>query len=305
MSEIAERSGVIFQTELPGVPLLLRGKVRDVYDLGEKGLLVVATDRISAYDHVLPTPIPLKGRVLTQLSAFWFRRLSQLCPNHFLATDRVSLEAAVGAALPDYVVDGRSMLVRRTEVVAVECIVRGYLDGSAWREYRSSGSVCGQRLPPGLQQGSRLKPAIFTPATKSSSGHDLNISVAEMTSQLGSLLTRELQELSLALYEPATVFAAKRGLLIADTKFEFGVLNGEPVLIDECFTPDSSRFWEASAWKPGGAQASFDKQFVRDYLDQIGWDHEPPAPPLPPEVADQTSSRYTTLYTRLTDEKLS
>ncbi len=299
-------SPVVLSTDVPGLPPFIRGKVRDVYDLGDR-LLIVATDRISAYDSILPTGIPDKGRVLTQVSAFWFARTSDLCPNHCLAADDESVREAlgplVGEARPE-VLGGRSMLVRKTRALPVECVVRGYLDGSAWKEYRASGSVCGIPLPAGLLQGSPLPEPIFTPATKAATGHDENITRDRMAGIVGEDVTAELQRLSLAVYGRAAAYAAERGILIADTKFEFGLLDGRVVLIDECLTPDSSRFWEAAGHRPGGPQPSLDKQYVRDYLDGIGWDHEPPAPPLPLDVAERTADKYRELYARLTGTPL-
>jgi phosphoribosylaminoimidazole-succinocarboxamide synthase len=300
---------VVLETAIPGLQPCLRGKVRDVYDLGDR-LLIVATDRISAFDSVLPTGIPDKGRVLTQLSAFWFGQTAGFCPNHCLATDDEALREALRpftAQPPLDQLSGRSMLARKTRPLPVECIVRGYLDGSAWKEYRSTGSVCGIPLPAGLQQGSRLPQPLFTPSTKAASGHDENITHAEMARILPEATMARCIELSLAVYNHAAAFALERGAIIADTKFEFGVPgegDADLLMIDECLTPDSSRFWDAALHRPGGPQPSWDKQYVRDYLDSIGWNHEPPAPPLPPEVVERTAEKYRELYRRITGHAL-
>jgi phosphoribosylaminoimidazole-succinocarboxamide synthase len=300
-------SGVVLQTEIPGLPPALRGKVRDVYDLGDR-LLIVATDRISAYDSVLPTGIPDKGKVLNQLSAFWFSQVQGFCPHHYLSVEESDVAAAVKSIAdnaPQEQFVGRSMVVRKTQPLPVECIVRGYLDGSAWKEYQKSSSVCGIALPAGLLQGSRLPEPIFTPSTKASSGHDINITHADMAEIVAPEVMSRAIELSLAVYNHAAEFARQRGVIIADTKFEFGVLDGQTIMIDECLTPDSSRFWDAELHRPGGPQASYDKQFVRDYLDGIGWNHEPPAPPLPPEVAEKTADKYRGLFQRISGRELS
>lgn len=293
---------VVLRTELAGLPPFIRGKVRDVYDLGER-LLIVTTDRISAYDSILPNGIPGKGQVLTQLSAFWFGRFGSFCPNHLLTIDTAEIVAELGKLnvdAPEDVLHGRSMVTRKTQALPVECVVRGYLDGSGWKEYRQSGSVCGIPLPAGLQQGSRLPEPIFTPATKAHEGHDINITHEEMAKLVDPAVMDRAMELSLQVYITASEYAREHGILIADTKFEFGVLNGEVVMIDECLTPDSSRFWDAAHWQPGGPQPSFDKQFVRDYLDSIGWDHAPPAPPLSDEVVQNTAAKYRELFVRIT-----
>jgi phosphoribosylaminoimidazole-succinocarboxamide synthase len=300
------KSMTLLATNIPHLPTFIRGKVRDVYDLGDR-LLLVATDRISAYDSVLPTGIPDKGRVLNRLSAFWFARFRDSCPSHFLTVEPDEIAAAVrarGAEAPPEVLDGRSMLGRKTEAFPVECVVRGYLDGSAWREYRESGAVCGIALPAGLQQGSRLPEPLFTPATKAVSGHDENITRARMDTLVAPEHAAEMERLSLEVYRAAAAHARERGILIADTKFEFGLLDGRVVMIDECLTPDSSRFWDAERWQPGGPQPSFDKQYVRDYLDASGWNHEPPAPPLPADVAGRTAEKYREIYARLTGDDL-
>jgi phosphoribosylaminoimidazole-succinocarboxamide synthase len=288
----------LLQSQVAGYPCR-RGKVRDVYDLGDR-LVIVATDRISAFDWVLPTGIPEKGRVLTALTLFWLRLLR--VPNHLLGTDLKDMGpefAAQGAAL-----EGRTMLVRKTEVFPVECVVRGYLAGSGWKEYRQTGAVCGVALPPGLVESDRLPEPIFTPATKEESGHDINISFEEMGARVGRDAAEELRRRSLEVYGRAAEYARTRGIVIADTKFEWGRLpSGEIILIDEALTPDSSRFWPADQYRPGGSQPSFDKQFVRDWLDlESGWDRNGPPPPLPPEVVEATRARYREAFDRLTRE---
>jgi phosphoribosylaminoimidazole-succinocarboxamide synthase len=292
----------IASTLLP-LPLYRRGKVRDVYEAGGN-LLVVATDRISAYDHILATAIPDKGRVLTALSAFWFERTRHLVPNHMLAVDVQQIATAVpqlGAVhLP--VLAGRSMLVRRCERVDVECVVRGYLAGSGWEEYRRGGAVAGIPLPSGLQQGSRLPVPMFTPATKAASGHDENITYSQLVDLVGDAAARELRDRSVALYTYAASHAASRGLILADTKFEFGRRDGRLVLIDEALTPDSSRYWDAKAYPQ--SLVAFDKQFVRDHLNAIGWNREPPAPSLPAAVVEATRERYIQTYRQLTGREL-
>jgi phosphoribosylaminoimidazole-succinocarboxamide synthase len=293
------RHPVVRETNFPGVKLLARGKVRDIYEFGDR-LLLVATDRISAFDVILPTPIPDKGRVLTQLSLFWFDRLSEVVPNHVISGTEFPKE------LDPYrdQVRGRSMLVRRTEAIPFECVVRGYLAGSGWKEYKKSSSVCGIPLPPGLVESARLPEPIFTPATKAESGHDENISFQEMAGRLGRERAEQLREISLELYRRAAAYAEERGILIADTKFEFGLLDGEVIWIDEALTPDSSRFWPAGEYAPGGSQPSFDKQFVRDYLERIRWPKQPPAPELPDDVVAATTAKYRDAYRRLTGSEL-
>lgn len=290
---------VVRDTHLP-LPIHVRGKVRDVYRVDPEMLLIVATDRLSAFDHVLPTPIPDKGRVLTQLSAFWFARTAALVANHMRTADPDEIAAAVPAlrGVPPEVYASRAMLVRRCERIDVECVVRGYLTGSAMDEYAKTGSVAGIRLPPGLRHGDRLPEPIFTPATKAAEGHDQNITFAQMTDLLGAHTAARLRDVSLALYSSAAEHARSRLLILADTKFEFGRLGDEIVLIDEALTPDSSRYWDAAAYPQ--SLASFDKQYVRDYLNRIGWNHEPPAPELPPDVVEATRRRYMETYMRLT-----
>jgi phosphoribosylaminoimidazole-succinocarboxamide synthase len=299
-------SGVVLTTDIPGLKPFIRGKVRDVYDLGDS-LLVVTTDRISAFDSVLPTGIPDKGKVLNQLSAFWFRRMEGFCPHHLLSIDVDRIAEALRPFtedVPREMLRGRSMLVHKAKALPVECVVRGYLEGSGWKSYRESRSVCGIPLPEGLQQGSQLPEPLFTPSTKAQTGHDENITLDQMKALLEPGQAEACIRLSLEVYKAASEYARERGIIIADTKFEFGVLDGNVVMIDECLTPDSSRFWDASRWQPGGPQPSFDKQFVRDYLDRAGWNHEPPAPPLPDEVAAGTAARYREIYQLLAGEEL-
>jgi phosphoribosylaminoimidazole-succinocarboxamide synthase len=293
---------LVFETRLPELSLRGRGKVRDIYDLGEH-LLIVATDRISAFDVVMPTPIPDKGRILTQISVFWFEALSGIIDNHVVATRVEEYPDACrpyGGALAQ-----RSMLVRKAEPLPVECIVRGYLSGSGWKDYRKHGSVCGIRLPKGLREADRLQTPIFTPSTKATDGrHDLNIDFDELSKLVGRDLAGELSRVSIALYERGVAMAAARGIIIADTKFEFGLIDRRLHLIDEVLTPDSSRFWPADRYQPGRGQESFDKQYLRDYLDQCGWNHTPPAPALPVEVVRNTRARYVEALERLTGETL-
>jgi phosphoribosylaminoimidazole-succinocarboxamide synthase len=285
----------VWETDLPGVPPPRRGKVRDVYDLGDV-MLLVACDRISAYDHVLRPAVPDKGKILNQLSNFWFGRLA--VPNHLLATDPTDFPAP----LPDFAdqLAGRSVLVRKAQVVPFECVARGYLAGSAFKEYQRTGSACGVELPAGLRRASELPDPIFTPATKAESGHDENISFAQLADALGVEMADRLRQLTLSLYRAGAEHARGRGLLLADTKFELGLVDGELLLIDEVLTPDSSRYWESDAWRPGEEPVSFDKQFVRNWLDSSGWDHESAPPPLPPEVIEGTRDRYLEAFRRLT-----
>jgi phosphoribosylaminoimidazole-succinocarboxamide synthase len=281
---------LVLQTELPGLGSPRRGKVRDIYDLGSQ-LLIVSTDRISAFDWVLPNGIPDKGRVLTQVSAFWFQKLSQITKNHLLSC-RVDEFPEVLCQHRE-VLEGRSMLVTKIRVIPIECVVRGYLAGSGWKEYQKSVSVCGIRLPKGLQQCSPLPQPIFTPATKAESGHDLNISEADMANRVGSDLTGMLRDISLRIYTEAASYALARGIIIADTKFEFGLDEGGTVVwIDEALTPDSSRFWPNDQYQPGRDQPSFDKQGVRNYLETTGWDKQSPPPSLPDEIVSETNRKY-------------
>jgi phosphoribosylaminoimidazole-succinocarboxamide synthase len=286
---------VVWRTEFSGLKLRGRGKVRDIYEVGD-ALLIVATDRLSAFDVVLPTPIPEKGRILTQLSLFWFEQLGDLVPHHVLSSSEFPKELAPYRD----VLNGRAMLARRTEPIAIECVVRGYLAGSGWKEYQNTQSICGITLPAGLQESDRLPEPIFTPATKASSGHDENISFEEAAARVGQQLAERLRGVSLEIYRRAAAYAAPRGILLADTKFEFGLDGGELIWIDEALTPDSSRFWPADQYAPGRAQPSFDKQYVRDYLEQIGWSKQPPAPELPPDVVAATRTKYREAYERLT-----
>jgi phosphoribosylaminoimidazole-succinocarboxamide synthase len=295
------KSDPLLQTRLPGVTLWRRGKVRDVYDLGDQ-LLIVATDRLSAFDEVLPTGIPDKGRVLTQLSLFWFELLQDVVPNHVSTADVAQYPPEL-AAFADQL-EGRSMLVRKTEPLPVECVVRGYITGSGWKDYNAVGAVCGIALPPGLRESDLLEPPLFTPSTKAEVGHDENITFTQVESLLGAPRAAEVRSVSLEIYKRARAHADTRGILLADTKFEFGVQGGKLVWIDEALTPDSSRFWPKDGYAPGRAQPSFDKQYVRDYLESLGWDKRPPAPVLPPEVVARTREKYRDAYSRITGKEL-
>ena len=292
----------LLTTNLGSTPLLGRGKVRDLYAVDD-ALLLVATDRISAFDHVLGTGIPDKGKILTQISLFWFELLRDLVPNHLITAEVSEFPAALQPYADQ--LRGRSMLVKRAEMFPVECVARGYLAGSGWKEYQASGTVCGIGLPAGLKDGSRLQEPLFTPATKSQGGeHDENISFAAMEKLLGSAEAAELKRLTLAIYKRAAGYAATCGLILADTKFEFGKTREGVILADEVLTPDSSRFWDASKWKPGAAQPSFDKQFVRDYLEEIHWNKQAPAPSLPDDVAAHTRAKYLEAFRRLTGREI-
>ncbi|HEX4769335.1 MAG TPA: phosphoribosylaminoimidazolesuccinocarboxamide synthase [Bryobacteraceae bacterium] len=292
---------MILQTSLP-LPLVARGKVRDIYQIDENRLLFLATDRISAFDCILGSGIPCKGRVLTQMSLFWFNFLRDLVPSH--------LTEGADIGLPDSLIpftdkiEGRSMLVRKAEMIPVECVARGYLAGSGWKEYKENGSVCQIRLPKGLREGDQLPEPVFTPATKAVSGHDMNIPFSECEQILGVRLANQLRELTLAIYGKAAGYAEERGILLADTKFEFGFIDSRLVLADEVLTPDSSRYWPADAYAPGGPQVSFDKQFVRDYLETLSWDKRPPGPSLPDDVVRRTSEKYQEAFTRITGRNL-
>ncbi|HYL85781.1 MAG TPA: phosphoribosylaminoimidazolesuccinocarboxamide synthase [Candidatus Angelobacter sp.] len=290
---------VLRETQFAGLTPSARGKVRDIYDLGDQ-LLIVATDRLSAFDVILPTPIPDKGRVLTQLSLFWFELLKDVIPNHVVSAtqfpapfDQFENELA-----------GRTMVVRKTKPLPIECVVRGYVSGSGWKDYRVTGKICGLALPRGLQESSRLPEPIFTPATKAASGHDENISFAQAAGIVGTELAEKVRAVSLEIYRRAAAYAEPRGIIVADTKFEFGLLHEELMWIDEALTPDSSRFWPAAHYSPGGPQPSFDKQFVRDYLERMRWPKTPPGPELPPEVVSATRDKYREAYRILTGREL-
>lgn len=292
----------ILETDVPGLRLLHRGKVRDVYEVDERRLLLVATDRLSAFDCVLPTAIEKKGAILTAISVFWFNRLRAITPNHLITDDLDEMPEAIRVH-PE--LRGRSTLVKRTEVFPVECVVRGYLEGSGWKDYQATGEVCGHKLPPGMKQCDKLPEPLFTPATKAATGHDENIPESQFAEIVGEEVAAQLKSTSLAIYHAASEYALTRGIIIADTKFEFGRdADGNILLIDEVLTPDSSRFWETDKYEPGRAQASFDKQFVREYLETLDWDKCPPAPPLPPEIAAATTARYMQALELLSGEKL-
>ncbi|MCP3980981.1 MAG: phosphoribosylaminoimidazolesuccinocarboxamide synthase [bacterium] len=291
----------VHQTEIPGAKLLSRGKVRDIYDCGDS-LLIVATDRISAFDHVLPAPIPDKGKVLTQISEFWFRRMADFVPNHTITTNVDEFPEGLREH-PDQLA-GRSVLARKLDMLPIECVARGYLSGSGWKEYQKSGTVCGIELPTGLTESAKLPAPIFTPATKAVDGHDENISFESAAELVGEARAAEARDLTLKLYEAGADYARGRGIIIADTKFEFGVAEGKLVLADEVLTPDSSRFWPADEYEAGRGQPSFDKQYVRDYLLSIGWDKEPPIPELPDDIVDGTRKRYLEIFSILTGAEL-
>lgn len=299
-------TNLLLHTNFPH--LLLRGKVRDNYDLGNR-MLMVATDRISAFDVILPNGIPDKGRILTQLSAFWFKKTAVLLPNHLIQVVDEEWVNGEGSRLFGKVpgleqLAGRTMVVRRAERIDIECVVRGYLAGSAWAEYQERGTVCGQSLPRGLIESQKLPQPIFTPASKSAKGHDVNISFQEMSDQVGGTLAQELRQKTQVVYSFAGSYARERGIIIADTKMEFGLLDGKVILIDELLTPDSSRFWPADQYQAGHSQASFDKQIVRDWLTESGWDREPPGPALPEGIIERTAQKYREIYQRLTGKAL-
>jgi phosphoribosylaminoimidazole-succinocarboxamide synthase len=300
MTTIEPRAPLL-ESRIPDLPLWRRGKVRDVYDLGDR-LLIVATDRISAFDVVLPTPIPDKGVVLTQLSLFWFGLLSSVVPHHVIESDVDRYDARLQPYRSQLA--GRSMIVRKTDPLPVECVVRGYITGSGWKDYRATGSVCGIPLPKDLLESARLEPAIFTPSTKAEVGHDENIDFASVERLVGGGRAAELRDVSLELYARARAHAEERGILLADTKFEFGVREGRLVWIDEAFTPDSSRFWPKDGYQPGRGQPSFDKQYVRDYLESLKWDKRPPAPSLPEDVVARTREKYVEAHARITGKDL-
>lgn len=292
----------VTQTDFSELELFASGKVRDIYRIDDERLLFVATDRISAFDYVLATGIPQKGRVLTQMSLFWFDLLRDLVPNHLVTADVDRYPAGIRKYADQ--LRGRSMMVVKAEMFPVECVVRGYVSGSAWKEYKSTGSVCGIKLPAGLRESDKLAEPIFTPATKATSGHDENISFDQMAKLIGADLSRELRDISLAVYAKAADYARRRGIIIADTKFEFGRTASGVTLADEVLTPDSSRFWPADRYQPGMTQESFDKQYVRDYLEEIHWNKRPPTPSLPAEVARKTSEKYIEAYRQLTGREL-
>ncbi|MDE2293586.1 MAG: phosphoribosylaminoimidazolesuccinocarboxamide synthase [Elusimicrobia bacterium] len=294
MTKTVEKSDI-------GIAPSYRGKVRDLYDLGSH-LLLVATDRISAFDHVLQPAIPGKGAVLTQISAFWFKRTRGIVPNHMVSTDLAEVAKALpaGARLDPEAFEGRVMLARKAKRVDAECVVRGYLAGSGWKEYKKTGAVCGHKLPAGLKEAQKLPQPIFTPSTKAEQGHDENISREELARLVGADVARRLETLSLALYAECARHLESKGIILADTKFEFGFIDGELAVIDEMATPDSSRFWDAATYKVGSSPESFDKQFVRDFLERSGWDKNPPAPTLPPEVVSGTLARYREALERIT-----
>ncbi len=294
-------NSTVLQLDLPGVKKVKSGKVREIFDLGDR-LLLVATDRISAFDCIMPNGIPRKGEVLTQISYFWFGQTESFQPNHLISRTGDPLPPNLEFARAQ--LTGRSMIVKKAKPLAIECVVRGYLAGSGWKEYRQNQTVCGIKLPPGLQESSELPEPIFTPATKAETGHDENISFAEAARIVGADLAEEARAASLKIYRFARDYARQRGIIIADTKFEFGLLDGRLILIDEVLTPDSSRFWPADQYAPGKGQPSFDKQFVRDYLETLDWNKTPPAPALPPEVVARTQAKYLEAYERLTGRKL-
>jgi phosphoribosylaminoimidazole-succinocarboxamide synthase len=295
----SSRDRVLWSLEIPGLPPPRRGKVRDVFDLGDS-LLLVACDRLSAYDHVLRPGIPGKGRILNQLTNYWFGRTAELVPNHLLATEVADFPAVLQPHASRLA--GRSVVARKAEVIPFECVARGYLAGSAFKEYRQRGTACGHILPTGLQRASKLPEPIFTPATKAEDGHDENIDFDTLVEGVGEEMARRLRSLTVDLYRLGADHAAERGLILADTKLEFGLVDGELTLIDEVLTPDSSRYWDARHWKPGTEPASFDKQYVRNWLDEQGWDHDSEPPELPPEVVEGTRSRYVEAFRRITGE---
>ena len=294
-------SKILLETNLPGVPLVGRGKVRDVYALDDK-LLIVASDRISAFDYILATGIPDKGRILTQLSVFWFDFLRDVTPTHFLTASVDEYPEPLRQYRDQ--LEGRSMLVKRARMTDIECVARGYLAGSGWKEYKQTGTICGIPLPPGLKESDRLPEPVFTPSTKAQTGHDENIPFEQVVSLVGAAMAERLRSLTLAIYSKAAEYAETRGVIIADTKFEFGLAGDTLILADEVLTPDSSRFWPRETYQPGGPQPSYDKQYVRDYLESIHWNKQPPAPALPPEVAARTGEKYLDAYKALTGRNL-
>jgi phosphoribosylaminoimidazole-succinocarboxamide synthase len=298
---VADEYRPILETKIPVLPLWRRGKVRDVYDMGER-LLIVTTDRLSAFDVVLPTPIPDKGRVLTQLSLFWFQLLADVVPHHVVTSDMGAYPEPLRAYRDQ--LEGRSMIVVKTEPLPIECVVRGFITGSGWKDYKQTGSLCGIPLPAGLRESERLEPPIFTPSTKAEHAHDENISYDTVEMMIGAARAREVRDVALALYTRARAHAESRGILLADTKFEFGVKDGRLVWIDEALTPDSSRFWPKAGYEPGRSQPSFDKQYVRDYLETLRWDKTPPGPVLPEDVVARTRAKYREAYALITGAEL-
>ncbi len=300
---VATKTKTLWESNLP-LPLIGRGKVRDIYAMGDDQLLIVASDRLSAFDYILPNPIPFKGQVLTQISVFWFDFFKDIVPNHLIMANikEMGLPKNVLSEFGEYL-EGRSMLVKKAKPFLIECVVRGYITGSGWKDYLKTGSVCGHKLPKGLKQCDKLPKPLFTPATKAASGHDENISFKEAVKIVGKKNAEDLQQLSIDLYEKGADFASSKGILMADTKFEFGLFNGKIILIDEVLTPDSSRFWPKNVYEPGHDQPSFDKQIVRNYLLDIKWNQKPPAPKLPEAIVEKTSASYREIYERLTGKK--
>jgi len=293
-------SYAVKETDFKELNLMKRGKVRDIYDLGDK-LLMVATDRISAFDVIMPDPVPDKGKILTKISLFWFKIMEPIVPNHIISSNVDEYPAACKPYAD--VLDGRSMLVQKAEPLPIECVVRGYISGSGWQDYQTSGSICGVKLPPGLQESAKLPDPIFTPSTKAELGHhDINIDFEQVVDKIGKTLAEQVKAFSLAIYDKAVRLAAEKGIIIADTKFEFGLVQNNIVLIDEVLTPDSSRFWPQATYRPGGPQKSFDKQYVRDYLISINYDKKPPGPPLPKNVIMNTRNKYLEALTQLTGD---
>lgn len=294
--------GLLIESNLPGVKLLRRGKVRDVYEISPTELLMVATDRISAFDVILGSGIPDKGKVLTQISLFWFDFLKDVVPNHVISANVEEFPASLQPFRDQ--LEGRSMFIHLAKMVDVECVARGYLSGSGWKEYQQGGTVCGLPLPPGLREGDRLPAPIYTPATKAQTGHDENIPFEQVVGQVGAKLASQLRDLTLRIYDRAAAYAETRGIILADTKFEFGFVDGRLVVADEVLTPDSSRFWPRATYQPGGPQPSFDKQYVRDYLETLDWNKQSPGPELPEEVVARTREKYVEAYRILTGKKL-
>lgn len=298
------KAKTVWESNLP-LPLIGRGKVRDIYAIGNDKLLIVASDRLSAFDYVLPNPIPFKGQVLTQISVFWFDHFKKMVPNHLITANiqEMGLPKNVLSEFGEYL-EGRSMLVKKAKPFLVECVVRGYITGSGWKDYQKTGMVCGHKLPTGLMQCDKLPKLLFTPATKAASGHDENISFEEAAKIVGQKHAEDLRQFSIDLYQKGADFAETKGILMADTKFEFGLYHDEIILIDEVLTPDSSRFWPKNVYEPGHDQPSFDKQIVRNYLLDIKWDQKPPAPELPEAIVEKTSASYREIYERLTGKKI-